>query len=272
LKTLFGGFWRRILGTARLAVLSQFEYRLNFFTDAILQPVISAATEVTLWWAIFRGSGLTEMGGFKSEYYLVYALWAAFFARISISWMYEYRMIDDIDSGRINAILTRPISFYEFYLGQFMGYKLLCAVFSLAVPFAACLLIESPADLWRFPLAFGLVIYYLILVHTMSYAVSALAFFYNRIHSIPAAKNIVLWVLSGELFPLDLVPDPWRGWLLKLPFACGAYVPVGYITRRIGSGLVWQGFISITIGIACFAAAGSVLWYYGRRVYSGTGA
>jgi ABC-2 type transport system permease protein len=269
---LFGGFWRRIHGTARLAVLSQFEYRLNFFTDAILQPVISAGIEVTLWWAIFRGAGLTEVGGFSSEYYLVYALWAAFFARISISWMYEYMMIDEIDSGRINAILTRPISFYEFYLGQFLGYKLLCTVFSLAIPFTACLLIESPADLSRFPIALALVLYYLVLVHTMSFAVSSLAFFYNRIHSLPAAKNIVLWVLSGELFPLDLVPEPFRGTLMKLPFASGAYVPVGYITQRFGIELVWQGFISTTIGIVIFGAIGSLLWHAGRRVYSGTGA
>jgi len=268
----FGGFWKRILGTARLAILSQFEYRLNLFTDAILQPVISAGIEVTLWWAIFHSSGRAEIGGFTSEYYLVYALWAAFFSRITISWMYEYMMIDEIDSGRINAILTRPISFYEFYLGQFMGYKLLCAVISLAVPTIAVLFINSPTDLSRLPLAMLLAFYYLILVHTMSFAVSSLAFFYNRIHSIPAAKNIVLWVLSGELFPLDLVPEPFRSFLLKLPFAAGAYVPVGYITQRFDSALIWRSFVSVTAGIAVFGAIGFLLWRSGRRVYSGTGA
>ena len=202
----------------------------------------------------------------------MYALWSAFFARITISWMYEYLMIDEIDSGRINAILTRPISFYEFYLGQFMGYKLLCASISLAVPFAACLVLSGPSDLSRFPLAFVLVLYYLILVHTMSFAVASLAFFYNRIHSLPAAKNIVLWVLSGELFPLDLVPEPIRSFMLKLPFAAGAYIPVGYITGRFGSELVLQSFASITFGILFFAGAGALLWRSGRKAYSGTGA
>lgn len=234
--------------------------------------MISAGIEVTLWWAIFHGSGRAEIGGFTSDYYLMYALWAAFFSRITISWMYEYMMIDEIDSGRINAILTRPISFYEFYLGQFLGYKLLCAVISLAVPFTACLFLDTPTDLTRFPLAMLLVAYYLILVHTMSFAVSSMAFFYNRIHSLPAAKNIVLWVLSGELFPLDLVPEPFRSFLLKLPFAAGAYVPVGYITNRFGADLVWQSFVSLTLGIAAFGIFGGLLWRSGRRAYSGTGA
>lgn len=259
-------------GTARLAILSQFEYRLNFLTDAVVQPTISAGIEVTLWWAIFHGAQMNSIGGFTSDYYLIYALWGAFFSRITTSWMYEYMMVDEIDSGRINAILTRPISFYEFYLGQFMGYKLICAGFSLLIPLVACLLISSPTDLSRLPLAALLALYYLFLVHTMSFAVASLAFFYNRIHSLPAAKNIILWVLSGELFPLDLVPEPWQSVLMMLPFASGVYVPVGYLTQRFDESLVLHGFVSVTGGILFFALVGSCLWSAGRRAYSGTGA
>lgn len=238
----------------------------------MIQPVITAAIEVTLWWAIFKGGRIEQLGGFGPEYYLAYALWAAFFSRITISWMYEYKMIDEIDTGRINAILTRPISFYEFYLGQFMGYKLLCTLISLTIPITAMFLIESPSQLGRFPLALALAIYYLILVHTMSFAVASLAFFYNRIHALPAAKNIVIWVLSGEMFPLDLVPEPFRSLLFNLPFANGAYIPVGYITGRFGIDVVWHGFLTTTLGLAFFALVGSFLWQAGRRSYSGTGA
>ena len=234
--------------------------------------MLSASIEVILWWAIFKGSGMTALGGFTAEYYLAYALWAAFFARITISWMYEYMMIDEIDSGRINAILTRPISFYEFYLGQFLGYKFLCTGISLLVPIIATFFIDSPTLLMRVPLAVALAVYYLILVHTMSFAISALAFFYNRIHSLPVAKNIILWVLTGELFPLDLLPDHLRQWVIRLPFSAGAYLPVGYITGRFGSDLIYQGFVSVTIGTLVFAGLGSLLWRAGRRAYSGTGA
>jgi ABC-2 type transport system permease protein len=269
---LFAAFWRKTIGAARLAILSQFEYRLNLFTDAIVQPVITAIIEVTLWWAIFKGAGITQLAGFSSEYYLVYALWAAFFSRITISWMYEFMMIDEIDSGRVNAILSRPISFYEFYLGQFMGYKILCAGISLIIPLSACLLIDSPTELARLPLAVLLAFYYLVLVHTMSFAVASLAFFYNRIHSLPGAKNIVLWVVTGELFPLDMLPEPWRAILIHLPFASGAYVPVGYLTGRFGVDLVLSSFLSITAGLMVFGLVGWLLWRAGRRAYSGTGA
>ena len=237
-----------------------------------MQPIVAAGIEVTLWWAIFKGSGLTTIGGFTADYYLAYALWAAFFARFTISWMYEYMMIDEIDSGRINAILTRPISFYEFYFGQFFGYKLITTAPSLLVPMVAVLFIDSPTDMSRIPLATALAVYYLVLVHTMSFAVASLAFFYNRIHSLPFAKNIILWVVTGELFPLDLLPGSLRDILIMLPFSAGAYLPVGYITGRFGTDLIWNGFISVTIGIVFFGVIGSLLWSSGRRAYSGTGA
>lgn len=232
----------------------------------------TALIEVTLWWAIFKGSGATQIGGFTADYYLAYALWAAFFARITISWMYEYMMIDEIDSGRINAILTRPISFYEFYLGQFMGYKVLTASLSLIMPLLAVQFFDSPTQISRVPLAIALAFYYLLLVHTMSFTIASLAFFYNRIHSLPAAKNIVLWVLTGELFPLDLLPEWLKSWALALPFPAGAYIPVGYITGRFDVSLVWQSFLSVTYGMAFFAIVGTLMWRAGRKAYSGTGA
>jgi len=237
-----------------------------------LQPVISAGIEIVLWWAIFKGSGKEMIAGFGVDSYLAYALWAAFFSRISISWEYEYMMIDEIDSGRINAILVRPVSFYEFYLGQFLGYKLLCTGFSMLIPLAATGFLHSSVHLERFPLSLALVIFYLFFVHTMSYAVSSLAFFYNRIHSLPTAKNIIIWVLSGELFPLDMIPEPFKHWIIALPFSCGVFLPVAYLTGRVPIEAVLQGFVSVTAGIAVVGGIGHAIFFAGRKAYSGTGA
>ncbi|MBX7232228.1 MAG: ABC transporter permease [Bdellovibrionales bacterium] len=261
-----------MLGAAKLSIQFQFEYRINFFSDVFLSPVTSAAIEVTLWWSIFKSTGNSSLNGFSPESYLAYALWAAFFARISISWMYDFLMIDEIDSGRVNAILTRPISFYEFYLGQFMGYKFLCTLFSFVVPIGVCSLIHFQVSLLRLPLALALVFYYLILVYTMGFTLAALAFFYNRVHAIPMAKNIVIWVLSGELFPLDLIPDPYKYYLLNLPFASGVYIPVGYLTGRVDSSLVLRGFTSTTVALIFFGTLGHLVWKKGTQQYSGTGA
>jgi ABC-2 type transport system permease protein len=99
-----------------------------------------------------------------------------------------------------------------------------------------------------------------------------MAFFMNRAFSLTSVKNMLLWAVTGELIPLDLFPEPLRGILLHSPFASGAYIPVAYITGRIGNDLLMQSFLSITAGLACAGAVGYLLWQSGIKSYTGTGA
>jgi ABC-2 type transport system permease protein len=263
---------RRNLAAARLAVLSQLEYRVNFLIDALLQPVLSSTIEVILWAAILAGMGRTSLGGFGREYYLAYALWATFVGRVTSNWMYEYTMLDDIDTGRVNALLVRPVSFYEFYLSQFIGYKSVTALTSLIVPLAVCLVMGLPLRPERIPLTLVMLLYYLIFAHTLSFCVACSAFFMNRAQSFTGIKNLAIWVLAGELIPLDLYPEPLRSWLLRSPFASGVYVPVGFLTGRVEYDLFWRSWLSITAGIAVVGLFAAWLWRLGLREYAGTGA
>ena len=185
--------------------------------------------------------------------------------------MYEFRMIDEIDTGSVNSILARPISFYEYYLSQFLGYKLLTTSISLVVPFFATFFFIG-TDHTRIPAACLLIVYYLFLVHTLSFTIASFGFFFNRVHAFTVAKNIALWMLTGELFPLDLAPEPFKSILISLPFASGVYVPVAYITGRLGHEDLLNGFVSVTFGLMVMGPIAAFVWNRGRRKYSGTGA
>lgn len=265
-------FWKRNLAFAKLAIVSNLEYRLNYFVDALVQPTLTTGIEMLLWYAVFVGAATNQIAGFGREFYLSYALWAAFFARICTSWMYETRMINEIDSGSINSLLTRPMSFYEYYFSQLMGYKFITTVVSMLVPLIAVNLFDLPTKHERLPLAFALEFYYLILVHSISFVISSLAFFFNKVHSMTAAKNLALWLFTGELFPLDLMPDPFKPLIISLPFSAGVYVPVGYLTGRLEIDSVWTAFTSVTIGIVIVNLVGAWIWKKGVNVYAGTGA
>lgn len=234
--------------------------------------MILGVIEVTIWSAIISSTGGSTLGGFNRESYVAYALWAAFFGRIGANWMYEFRMIEEIDSGTVNSVLARPISFYEYYLSQFMGYKFATTAISLIVPIVITFFISGPTQLERLPLACALQIFYLFLVHTISFSIASLGFFLNRVHGFTVAKNIALSMLTGELFPLDLVPEPYRHWIIALPFSNSVYIPVGYLTGRLGIESVTSGFYSIAIGLVLTAVFARFVWLAGRRRYSGTGA
>lgn len=239
----------------------------------MIQPLIVAIIEVTIWSAIISSTGSAFLGGFSRESYIAYALWGAFFSRIGANWMYEFRMVEEIDSGSVNSVLTRPISFYEYYLSQFMGYKLATTAISMIFPTVITLFfIEGPTIHSRLPLACAVQVLYLVLVHTLSFTVASLGFFLNRVHGFTVAKNIALGMMTGELYPLDLVPEPFRHYLLWLPFSNSVYVPVGYLTGRIGIGQVLQGIASILLSLAIIGTIAYMTWQAGRRRYSGTGA
>jgi len=268
----FAVFWKRNLAFANLAIVSNLEYRLNYFIDALVQPALTTGIEILLWIAVFKGAQTETIAGFGKDNYLSYALWSAFFARIATSWMYEFRMIEEVSSGTLNSIIVRPMSFYEYYLSQLLGYKFVTTIISMIVPVIAVLIFDLPTYLSRVPLACLLCFYYLVLVHTISFIISSMAFHYTKISSLTVAKNLFLWILMGELFPLDLLPAPWKEIIISLPFANGVFVPVGYITGRIELPVVINGFISVTIGLIVLNLLGAWLWKRGMDTYVGTGA
>lgn len=234
--------------------------------------MLTALIELALWMAIFATASSDLIGGFPRESYLAYALWTAFISRITASWSYEFKMIEEIESGTVNSLIVRPLSFFEYYLSQLLGYKFITSTFSLAVPLVMIQLMNLPTHLERVPLALLLITCYLVMIHTISFIISTLAFHFNRVYSVTMAKNLGLWILTGELLPLDLIPSPYKDWLLALPFCNAVYIPVAYITGRIDVSLVWQGFVSLGVGTTVFGCLGFILWRRGLKNYVGTGA
>lgn len=265
-------FWKRNLALFNLAIVSNLEYRFNYIIDTIVQPLLGVLVEILLWSAIFTGLDTATVGGFTKESYLAYALWGPFFSRIAISWMYEARMIEEVVSGSINSILTRPIGFFEYYLSQLMGYKTITTFVPIVIPIVASIYFKLPFNWERLPIAFLLVFYYLMIVHQMSFIVSCCAFFFNRVHSFTVAKNLFIFLLMGELVPIDLMP-PWlEKIMLTMPFASGVFIPVAYIIGRVELDVVLNGFIAVTYGILFFGAISYWIWKKGLKEYVGTGA
>ncbi len=262
-------FLRRNKAFVSLAISTNLEYRFNYFLDAIAQPLIACVGEVIIWKSIFTSSGHHTIGGFTMPYYIAYAIWSSFLGRISTNWFYESLMTQEVESGGLNTLLLRPMSFFEYYLSQFLGYKIFTALISLWIPFAIIFWLDLPGISLRIFPAMGLTIYYLVFLFLLSFLVTTLAFHLTQTRGITAGKNISLLVLSGDLLPLDLFPEPYKTWLLHLPFSSGGFLPVGYLTGRVDTPTFISGFTSITLGILVLGFCAIPLWKFGLRQYTG---
>ena len=237
-----------------------------------MQPLVTGLIELTLWTAIFASAQTTLIAGFPKESYLAYVLWTAFVTRITTNWMYESRMIEEIDKGSINGLLVRPMSFFEYYLSQLLGYKFITSSLSFLIPLVAVSYFGLPTVYSKLPLALLLIAYYLVFVHTLSFFIATLAFQLNRVYSLTIAKNLALWIFTGELFPLDILPEPYRSILIQLPFANAVFIPVGYLTGRVPLEMVCHGFATTTYGLIVMGALSALTWKWGLSKYSGHGA
>ncbi len=253
-------------------MLSNLEYRINFLSDAVLQPLAHAGIEILLWLAVFRSLGRNEIAGFSLDNYLAYVMWAPFFARAASNWMYEFRMSNEIESGSVNTILSRPISFFEYYWSQFFSYKIITTVSSLWVPLLACVYFKLPIVFSMIPWALAMMLYYLLFVYLMSFVVCCFSFHMTKTGSISMVKNLSLWTLSGELVPFDIAPEPYKSILMNLPFCHGVFTPVALITGRLGIEHFYRGITSVTYGILFLSVVCMFLWKRGVKTYTGTGA
>ncbi len=269
-------FWKKSRGFARLAIKQTLEYRVNFITDALIQPMLTAGIEVLLWVAVFKSLSTSDanptLAGFGRDAYLCYAIWASFIGRVAASWMYEFRMIQEVETGSLNGLLCRPVSFSHYYLSQLMGYKVLTTFASILIPLSINFVFDLGIRYERLAPALLMVLCYMVLVHYMSLAICSLSFFLTKVGSFTVAKNLTLWLLSGELFPLDIAPPFVKELLLSLPFSSAVYVPVGFLTGRIGWEGYWRGAFNVAWGFILIFAVSQILWRQGLKRYSGTGA
>jgi ABC-2 type transport system permease protein len=83
--------------------------------------------------------------------------------------------------------------------------------------------------------------------------------------------NTVNFFVSGQMFPIDLLPHPWSVLLKALPFQYLAYFPAAVFLGKIQGAALWQGLlVQAGWGVALIALS---RWLYGRglRHYSAFG-
>lgn len=237
----------------------------------MLVPIATFLVEAAFWAGLIQASGSKELGGFTAPYYLGYLLWQILQLG-SLNWRFERMMIAEINSGAVNALLLRPSSFYEYHLGQLLGQKIITVAAMTPVVIFIAWTWNLPFHIERLPAAMLMGFSYVILIFALHFAVASMAFFYDHVYSLNNTKNMLLWFLTGELLPLDLLPSPLREWIIALPFSSGMYLPAAYLSGRIQTEVFLKGFISLAIGGIVFGLLARFVWKKGLFSYSGTGA
>lgn len=210
-------------------------YRADFFLGLVscLFPIVM---QVFLWNALYA-AGAADANGYTYEQVMLYTLLAGVTARI-VATGFENEVAADIKTGGLNRYLVKPMDHGRYTLAQFLGGK--AAGIALLLAVTAAVLAGAAAV---FGLAFAplrLAVYALSLVLALAlnfsifYTIALLAFWLTEIDQLFGTISIVIMVMSGGVFPLEIFGPAAAALSAVLPFGYTTQFCVNIVSGRLG--------------------------------------
>lgn len=252
-----------------LCLTERFTYRTDFFLGTLLRflPIV---TTVYLWQAIFAGSRYDTIAGLTADqmiaYYLLVLVARAFSSMPGLA----SGIALDIRQGAIKKYLLQPVDLIGFLMTSRLAHKLVYYAIA-AAPYALVFYLcrhffgdwPSIGVLCGFTVSLALAFLIGFLLEAL---IGMVAFWLLEIGSLSNALMALTYVLSGHMFPLDLMPEPASTIVKWLPFQYLAYFPAMLFLRGESmSGAQWMVALGNQLGVTVLLWI-LVRWTYQRGV------
>lgn len=250
-----------------------FQDGIAYRASGVIWITTDLATAVTMPLVWARASGSGSIGGFSSGDFVLYYLCMLFLGSFVTSHI-MWDLALEIKEGQFSVMLLRPMNIYQINFFRNLSWRFIRPM--LFAPFFVLLLFAYRGFLTHATVHFGAAFWVsLILGHLVSFTfvmmMAMLALFTQEATSIFELYYIPMLFLSGQLFPIAMLPA-WAAKLAKLfPFYFTTGAPTEILIGRV-SGNAIMPTLGMQAGwvLICYLAS-RVLWAKGLRHYSGVG-
>jgi len=250
-----------------------FQDGIAYRASGLIWVTIDLATAVTmpLVWAAASKNG--PIGGFSSSDFILYYLCMLFLGSFVMSHiMWELAM--EIKEGQFSTMLLRPMSFYQLNFFRNLSWRVIRPI--LFAPFFVLLLFAYRGFLTHAEIHLGWEFWASVAMgHLVSFTfvmmMAMLALFTQEVSSIFELYYIPMLFLSGQLFPIAMLPT-WGAKLAKLfPFYFMTGAPTEILIGRITGPAIYQVLGTQALWVAICYVLSKVLWKTGLKHYTGVG-
>jgi len=238
----------------------------------IMTDLVTAVTMPLVWAHASAASG-GPIGGFSTGDFVLYYICLLLITNFVTSHiMWDIAM--EIKEGQFTVYLVRPLSFYQYTFFRNLSWRIV-RVLLFAPMFVILVALyhsylggEHVFVTWQFLLS-------LILGHLVSFTfvmmMSMLALFTQEVFSIFELYYVPMIFLSGQLFPVAMLPH-WAQTLAKLlPFYFTTGAPTEILIGRVTGDAVYQTLMMQVLWIAIAYGASKALWTKGLKFYTAVG-
>jgi len=269
--------WWTIL---RICLEERLVYRGDFALGTLMRflPIV---TQIFLWQAVFISSGREELAGYRETqvvaYYLLTMVSRAFSSMPGLA----SGIARQIREGEIKKFLIQPVDLLGFLLLGRVAHKL--AYYSVALaPFALVFFLcrgyfaELPPEAATHSAAtFAAFLLTLLLAFALGFfmeaALGLIGFWWLEVNSLLFIYMLLSFFLSGHMFPLDMLPEPWHTFVDLLPLQYLAYFPAAVFLGRVTGPALGRSLLIETAWVLLFIALARLMFHRGVKRYSGFG-
>lgn len=256
-----------------LGIQSSMEYRVNFILS-LLSTVFPILIQFFLWSAIFENAGSERVYGYTFAQMLLYVVLAGIVSKF-VSTGFEYEVTEDIKLGGLNRFIVQPISYFFFRIIKFIGEKIanliIMAVIIGGVLFAFSFTLELRFEVFKGVYFTVALLGALALNFLIFFCLSTAAFKMAEISHLYEIVRILIIIISGGIFPLDIFGSKILSILSFTPFSYLAYYPINILNGRLGQDEILRGAVIQLIWIAIFALLCLFMWKRGMKKYVAVG-
>lgn len=263
--------WWMIL---QISLEERLVYRVDFAV-ATLMRFLPIVTQIFLWAAIFEAVHGDNVAGFRFEdfvaYYLLVMIGRAFSSMPALA----SGIALQVRSGEIKKFLIQPVDLIGFLLLTRIAHKLVYYLVAMSAFVLMLYLCRGYFPGWPDAPTLLAFIASLILAFLLGFFLEAtiglVSFWFLEVSSLLFIYMLLNFVLSGHMFPLDLLPSAWQVPLNVLPFKYLAYFPAAVFLGKVsGPQLAYE--LGVQLGwVVLFMVICRVTYYFGVRRYSGYG-
>ena len=257
-------------------------YRGDFALGTLMRflPIV---TQVFLWTAVFGATSRGDIAGYSRNdivaYYLLTMLTRAFSSMPGLAG----GIARSVRDGSVKKFLIQPVDYVSFLLAARVAHKLVYYAVA-AIPFALVFFlcrsyfppIPDATTIAAFLLSLALSF---LLGFFMEATLGMLGFWFMEVSSIVFGYMLVQYLLSGHMFPIDLlrtVPTGISGMSLAdvvhwLPFEYTAYFSSAIWLGKVQGAALVNALLIEAGWVVVMAVACRVAWWRGTRRYSAFG-
>lgn len=256
------------LGYCENSIKKLFMYRIYIISELLNNLVFPILISFFLWRTLI---GSNEVG-YSLKQMMVYIIISniiLLFTQIHV----ENEMEEDIKSYKLGQKLLLPINYTTKLVFGFLSKSLVRFVL-IYLPFLVVMMWVSAESV-----VLGKIIYvpFLIMIafilnSLFSLIIGFLSFWTTEIWGIAAVRNLITGMLTGAVFPLDILPDTIHNIMLHTPFPYITYIPTKLLTDyEYDIQIIKNGIVISIIWIFVLLLFMAILKKCGMKRYTSSG-